>query len=144
MDSYSVPRWLLSNTLKQPALSDVSLLRLDCKVPSVYVLLVGPSGSPYSGGLFTCILKITYRRQVKIRFLTPILHPNVSEDGDYQGILQIPSSATTIQPAFEAILEVLRSPDWSNPHNSALAEKHSKDPEACMRDIKQHTRHWAH
>ena len=47
--------------------------------------ITGPAGSPYEGGVFYLYLKVPFNYPFdppEVRFLTRILHPNVSRHGD--------------------------------------------------------------
>lgn len=142
MDSYSMPRWLLRNTLKSP--SDVILLSLDSRKPIAKAFLIGPANSPYAGGLFVCTLEVDYTRKVTLRFQTPILHPNVNSEGRYEGTLKARIKDSCLKQVLLDILQMLREPNWTKACDPVLAEMYSVSPEACLQEVTRHTRHWAY
>ncbi|XP_033228129.1 uncharacterized protein LOC117179973 isoform X2 [Belonocnema kinseyi] len=77
--------------------------------------ITGPAGSPYEGGLFFLYLQVPYSypmRPPAVRFLTRILHPNVSRHGDV-GIDSIHhnwSLALTISKVLISVQSLLTDP----------------------------------
>ncbi|KAJ8673499.1 hypothetical protein QAD02_004761 [Eretmocerus hayati] len=77
--------------------------------------ITGPTGSPYEGGLFYLYLQVPYSYPMRppvVRFLTKILHPNVSRHGDV-GIDSIHhnwSLALTISKVLISVQSLLTDP----------------------------------
>ncbi|MEE6493097.1 hypothetical protein FKM82_016732 [Ascaphus truei] len=56
----------------------------DSQMNDLRAQVVGGSGSPYEGGIFTLEIVVPERypfEPPKIRFLTPIYHPNIDSEG---------------------------------------------------------------
>ncbi|OXU25103.1 hypothetical protein TSAR_006675 [Trichomalopsis sarcophagae] len=77
--------------------------------------ITGPAGSPYEGGVFYLYLQVPYSYPMRppvVRFLTKILHPNVSRHGDV-GIDSIHhnwSLALTISKVLISVQSLLTDP----------------------------------
>lgn len=77
--------------------------------------ITGPAGSPYEGGLFYLYVQVPYSYPMcppVVRFLTKILHPNVSRHGDV-GIDSIHhnwSLALTISKVLISVQSLLTDP----------------------------------
>jgi len=144
MDSYSTPRWLLSNTFKSFTSSNVHLLSLAPRKPIAKVFLICPADSPYAGGLFMCTLEVSYTRKVTLHFETPILHPNVTSEGHYEGSLSVSRGDFCLKQVLLDILQMLREPDWTRVTSPVLAEMYSASPEACLQEVARFTKVWAY
>jgi len=96
------------------------------------VLIEGPSGSPFAGGVFVLNVRIpdTYPLSPPdMTFETPVYHCNVSETGflcAFQGALHAPlnswSPSLTVPKVLEAVRDLLLKPDTDNALRSWIAE----------------------
>lgn len=63
----------------------IDAVPLDSQETHWQASIIGPSGSPYEGGKFFLYITIPYSYPMlppRVRFLTKIVHPNVSRHGD--------------------------------------------------------------
>ncbi|XP_015515029.2 uncharacterized protein LOC124302202 [Neodiprion virginianus] len=96
--------------------------------------ITGPVGSPYEGGLFYLYLQVPYSYPMcppVVRFLTKILHPNVSRHGDV-GIDSIHhnwSLALTISKVLISVQSLLTDPYCEVCMEPELGEMYLKDRE---------------
>ncbi|XP_014614277.1 PREDICTED: uncharacterized protein LOC106792387 [Polistes canadensis] len=96
--------------------------------------ITGPVGSPYEGGLFYLYLQVPYSYPMcppVVRFLTKILHPNVSRHGDV-GIDSIHhnwSLALTISKVLISVQSLLTDPYCQVCMEPELGEMYMNDRE---------------
>lgn len=96
--------------------------------------ITGPTGSPYEGGLFFLYLQVPYSYPMRppvVRFLTKILHPNVSRHGDV-GIDSIHhnwSLALTISKVLISVQSLLTDPYCQVCMEPELGEMYMNDKE---------------
>ncbi|KAK2580419.1 hypothetical protein KPH14_006169 [Odynerus spinipes] len=96
--------------------------------------ITGPVGSPYEGGLFYLYLQVPYSYPMcppVVRFLTKILHPNVSRHGDV-GIDSIHhnwSLALTISKVLISVQSLLTDPYCQVCMEPELGEMYVNDRE---------------
>lgn len=101
--------------LRNDPFDDIRAVPLDQMCYHWHATITGPVGSPYEGGLFHLHVQVPYRFPLCppiVRFLTRILHPNVSRHGDV-GIDVIQhnwSSALTIAKVLISIQSLLTDP----------------------------------
>ncbi|XP_058796697.1 uncharacterized protein LOC131667355 isoform X2 [Phymastichus coffea] len=94
--------------------------------------ITGPSGSPYEGGIFYLYLQVPYSYPMRppvVRFLTKILHPNVSRHGDV-GIDSIHhnwSLALTISKVLISVQSLLTDPYCQVCMESELGDMYMND-----------------
>lgn len=94
--------------------------------------ITGPIGSPYEGGLFYLYLQVPYSYPMcppVVRFLTKILHPNVSRHGDV-GIDSIHhnwSLALTISKVLISVQSLLTDPFCQVCMEPELGEMYTND-----------------
>jgi len=131
--------------------SGLGLNQLNAKVWRAYIN--GPRETPYEGGIFD--LQITFPTLAKdqdettvppkIQFVTPIKHVNVSSTGTIaiDELTQEWSPTLTVQKALGMIAELLKSPQFRNPVNEALASKLQTSPEKYQRSIKKATKEFS-
>ncbi|CAG2182940.1 unnamed protein product, partial [Oppiella nova] len=89
-------------------------------------VLHGPLDSPYEGGLFRFRVDFPNdypNKAPKIRFISPVFHPNISRNGDIcVDFLQKQwSSAYTLTQAMLSISSLLTDPNTSSPLNPMSA-----------------------
>ncbi|XP_074111492.1 modifier of rpr and grim, ubiquitously expressed [Cotesia typhae] len=96
--------------------------------------ITGPIGSPYEGGLFYLYLQVPYSYPMcppVVRFLTKILHPNVSRHGDV-GIDSIQhnwSLALTISKVLISVQSLLTDPYCQVCMEPELGDMYTNDRE---------------
>ena len=94
---------------------------------------LGPEGTPYEGGWF--IIDYEYDRAStpfrppKLKFLTPIYHPNISEDGKISlDILSYNwSPALTMAKVIMSIMSLLNDPNADDPINLEAGMLYNSD-----------------
>lgn len=72
-------------SIVQEGSSGIDAVPLDMQETHWQASIIGPQGSPYEGGKFFLYIRFPYNYPMKppyIRFLTKIIHPNVSRHGD--------------------------------------------------------------
>jgi ubiquitin-conjugating enzyme E2 D len=89
--------------------------------------IIGPSDSPYSGGLFrlSIIFPENYPfKPPKIKFITKILHPNINRHGSIcLDILNVSwSPILNISKVLLSICSLLTDPNENDPLNSSIAK----------------------
>ncbi len=109
----------------------------------------GPIGSPYEGKYYT--VRINYEstypfRSPRIRFETPIFHPNFTSNGHSSNLIDEPwSPSCTISTLYERIQWLLTHPNAVIPYNSQAAELLRNDPIA-FKKVAAHAKlqngHW--
>ncbi|XP_062104498.1 ubiquitin-conjugating enzyme E2 4-like [Humulus lupulus] len=84
--------------------------------------IIGPSDTPYEGGVFSLSIKIPHTYPMtppKITFLTKVFHPNITEDGiihvDVLGDNWLPT--LTIEKMLLSICSFLDDPNPEDPLN---------------------------
>lgn len=94
--------------------------------------IIGPSDSPYSGGLFK--LSIVFPENYpfkppKIKFITKILHPNINRHGSIcLDILNVSwSPILNISKVLLSICSLLNDPNENDPLNSSIAKIYKED-----------------
>ena len=94
--------------------------------------IIGPSDSPYSGGLFN--LSIVFPENYpfkppKIKFMTKILHPNINRHGSIcLDILNVSwSPVLNISKVLLSICSLLNDPNENDPLNSSIAKIYKED-----------------
>jgi len=107
------------------------------------VVMKGPIGSMYSAGTFLMCLEMdsTFPSFApKPRFVTPILHPNITRQGKVcHSILDrnwMPN--TTIVTILNCIWALLLAPDMDDPTNLVLTQLHYSEEAALEVEIRQH------
>lgn len=72
-------------SIAQEGSTGIDAVPLDAQETHWQASILGPSGSPYEGGKFFLYIRIPYNYPMAaphVRFLTKIVHPNVSRHGD--------------------------------------------------------------
>ena len=107
--------------------------------------LIGPSESPYEGGIFT--LDITFPEKYpfkppKIKFLTKIYHPNISK----KGLICVDILKTNWSPALTtskvllSICSLLNDPNPDDPLEPEIAHEYKTNRERFTNNAKSWTK----
>ncbi|XP_073953545.1 modifier of rpr and grim, ubiquitously expressed isoform X2 [Choristoneura fumiferana] len=105
---------------------------LDARCCHWQASVTGPAGSPYEGGIFYLYIQVPYAYPMSpplVRFLTRILHPNVSRHGDV-GIDSVHhnwSLALTISKVLISIQSLLTDPYTAVCMEPELGEMYVRD-----------------
>ena len=94
--------------------------------------IIGPSDSPYSGGLFRLSIEFPDNypfKPPKIKFITKILHPNINNYGSIcLDILNVSwSPILNISKVLLSICSLLTDPNENDPLNSSIAKIYKED-----------------
>ena len=127
----------MSITVKRLTKELASLLSEKNKIPGIiienpsdimiwYVIIVGPSDSPYENGIFKMLIRFNDEYPVKapsVKFLTPMYHPNIYRDGKIcVDILQAEwSPALNVRTILLSVMSLLTDPNPSSPANRDAA-----------------------
>ena len=110
--------------------------------------ILGPSDSPYSGGIFN--LSITFPgdypfKPPKIKFTTKILHPNINSHGSIclDILSKSWSPALTVSKVLLSISSLLTDPNPDDPLNTEIANLYKKDKEAFDKKVRLYTLRYA-
>jgi ubiquitin-protein ligase len=111
-------------------------------------IILGPSDSPYAGGVF--VLNISFPNDYpfkppKINFMTPIYHPNINEKGGIcLDILKDNwSPALTISKVLLSICSLLTDPNPDDPLVPEIARLYKTDRARYESVAREHTRKYA-
>ena len=109
-----------------------------------HATIIGPTGSPYSGGIFNLTIDIpdTYPiKPPKIKFSTPILHPNINSFGSIcLDILNKNwSPVLKLSKVLLSISSLLTDPNPDDPLDKPLSELYKKNREKYIKIVRNHT-----
>jgi len=109
----------------------------------------GPQDSPYEGGVYTLNIQMSDRYPLeppRVRFLTPIYHPNIDSDGRIcldtlkmqpQGTW---SPSININTLLLTIRVLMAQPNADDGLVPDITEEYKRDPSLWRRKAEQHTR----
>tara|TARA_B100001093_G_C26773947_1_gene991457 strand:- start:194 stop:631 length:438 start_codon:yes stop_codon:yes gene_type:complete len=106
--------------------------------------IIGPSNSVYQGGIFHLTLKIPENypfKPPKIKFTTPIYHPNINKFGDIclDTITTNWSPIMSIGKVLLSICSLLTDPNPDDPLEPEIAELYKNDRTAYNRNARLFT-----
>ncbi|KAI1453328.1 prion-inhibition and propagation-domain-containing protein [Annulohypoxylon moriforme] len=148
----------------------ISAVPIGDKLDKILASIEGPPGTPYEGGTFWIMVKITEAKPPTLKFHTKIYHPNIDPRGnvcaDYAtwwrdaSLLNDPSGAINQRalPWFSehvtnhyslgsllvALCGLLASPNVDDPLVPEIAEKYLTDYEGYYESAKLYTQRFAH
>jgi len=106
--------------------------------------IIGPTDSPYSGGIFTLEIKFTDGwpfKPPKIKFLTKILHPNINTYGSI--CLDILNNnwcpILSISKVLLSICSLLTDPNINDPLNASISKIYSEDKAKYTKLVRNYT-----
>ncbi|KAJ9449115.1 Ubiquitin-conjugating enzyme E2 36 [Diplonema papillatum] len=112
------------------------------------VVITGPQSSPYEGGIYNLELFLPEEYPMvspKVRFLTPLYHPNVDKLGRIcLDILKDKwSPALQIRTVLISIQALLSAPNPDDPLNNEAAELWKSNEQLAINKAKEATRKYA-
>ena len=121
----------LRNFLKDPP-CNCSGNAIDDDLFKWQAIIIGPTGTPYEGGIFKLNIEFPANypfKPVKINFITKIYHPNISKLGTI--CLDILKSSWTpalnVSKALLSVCSLLNDPNVDDPLNVEAANLYKKD-----------------
>lgn len=132
---------------KNPSYSKNQLMRIesiDDSLMNYRAIIKGPENTPYYGFNFELNVRLSDNYPLeppKIKFVTPIKHININDQGDIcLDILKKPAwrSVMQIETIVVSILSLLSDPNPSDPFNSELFHLYNKDKQLYDKYIKTH------
>jgi ubiquitin-conjugating enzyme E2 D/E len=110
--------------------------------------IYGPENSPYHGYEFKLKIEIYEKYPLcppKIKFITPILHPNINNEGSIcLDILKDKwSPALNIFTTMLSIVSLLSDPNPSDPYNADIANIYRNDIKLYESSVKEHCAKYA-
>jgi len=146
----SIPKRILKETQRltsEPA-PGISATPSEDNLRYFNVIIAGPVGSPYEGGVFHLELFLTEDYPMtapKVRFLTKIYHPNIDKLGRIcLDILKDKwSPALQIRTVLLSIQALLSAPNPDDPLANDVAEHWKKNEGDAIKTAKEWTRKYA-
>jgi len=146
----SLPKRIVKETqrlLSEPA-PGISATPVEDNLRYFNVIIAGPAGSPFEGGIFKLELFLTDEYPMappKVRFLTKIYHPNIDKLGRIcLDILKDKwSPALQIRTVLLSIQALLSAPNPDDPLANDVAERWKADEPGAIAAAKEWTRKYA-
>ena len=132
--------YIASHVLSISPVGDISIAHAE---------LLGPEGTPYAGGVFKIELEFGAHypfRPPKVRFITPICHPNIEREGGKVSldILQDQwSPALTLRTTVLSVCSLLAAPNFDRPVEPELAKLFREDKIQYEKQVRECTREHA-
>jgi ubiquitin-conjugating enzyme E2 D/E len=122
---------------------------IDDKLVDWEATIIGPSESPYAGGIFKLTIHFGERypfKPPKIKFITNIFHPNIDAWGNIcLDILNVNwSPALTVTKLLLSISSLLTDPNPNDPLSKSAADLYLKDINEFNRKAREYTLLYAH
>jgi len=145
-----LPRRIVKETqrlLSEPA-PGISATPAEDNLRYFNVIIAGPAGSPFEGGIFKLELFLTEEYPMatpKVRFLTKIYHPNIDKLGRIcLDILKDKwSPALQIRTVLLSIQALLSAPNPDDPLANDVAKHWKDDEQGAINSAKEWTRKFA-
>lgn len=111
-------------------------------------IIVGPSDTPYSGGIFRIVITFSYEYPFKapvVTFLTPVYHPNISD----KGTVCLNILKNDWKPSYDVakillcISSLLNNPNPNDPLMSTIAKELISQPDKFAKTAKEWTTQYA-
>jgi ubiquitin-conjugating enzyme E2 D/E len=109
-----------------------------------YGTIIGPTDSPYSGGIFKLEIKFTEDypfKPPKIKFITKILHPNINSYGSIclDTLNKSWSPILNISKVLLSICSLLNDPNVNDPLNASISKIYTDDKEKYLKLVRNYT-----
>ena len=110
--------------------------------------IVGPSNSPYAGGLFRLSVSFSDKypfKPPKIKFITKIFHPNINKFGSIclDVLNQMWSPALTVSKLLLSISSLLTDPNPDDPLEIDIADMYKNNREIYNQTARNYTLQYA-
>ena len=110
--------------------------------------IIGPSESPYAGGIFKLKINFTDKypfKPPKVKFSTPIFHPNINNQGSIcLDILNVNRSpALTITKLLLSISSLMTDPNPKDPLVKTIADMYMLEREKYNSKAREYTLRYA-
>lgn len=117
----------IKNDIKMCDENNIIYEKITDKEYAYKVALMGPSDTPYEGGVFILSVEFTPEYPMKpplMNFITPIYHPNIGTDGHIclDTLQNNWSAALKLYDVILSIQSLLNDPNPSSPMNGTAAE----------------------